>query len=469
MGMTISKKSIEVLKNSFLVRPGEERRKQMLRFQHGQFTEIEGAPEGAGALPAIYLRRIYKEDFSSLLRETEIELRKNQIFGASSMLAESALILNIAYRQTDTPISLENMLGMVQEVDTTTFIGIPAMAVIMSGQDESLLLGFRVGRFMVGGHALYQHYKLFEQSAKETQNSGKQDVPIAGSWIMRDPISCRVLAAAFDKSLVSEVRELHLGQLAGCLAEAFKSEFALDQSIPVALGAPAFDTNTLFSLNHLRIDVTFGTQGSSSQILLNHGSQTIPANIGELGLKNGVLAELQGDKPLGAFPDVDRMLGTFSRFLLKAKAHEIGSRSSDAFIHCVFALDLALGGKQDSTKNTTRRAAAIYSAATGVRFKDAEKELRAIFDARSKYVHEGTEISNEKFLLLLEICSFIAECLLRARASTGAEGPKFITEHWYPRLDLLVAAMIAGVQLSREHFLECGAKVASISPSTLIH
>ncbi len=441
----------------------------MLRFQHGEIAEIEGTPEGSKGLPAIYLRKAHREDFLNLLRETEIELRKNQIFGGSSQLAESVLVLNIAYRQTDTPIPLEQMLGKYQDVEATTFIGIPFMAVIMSGQTEPLLLGVKVGRFMVGGRALHQHHKLFEQSAAASRDSGTPDVPTAGSWIMREPIACRVLSAAFDKSLASDVREHHLGILALYLAKAFQSDLAFDQSVPVALGAPAFDTNALFSLNHLRIDVSFGEHGSTSQILLNDGSRSIPRNITEIELKDRIFRNLQGDQPLGSCPDVDRMLRTFSTFLLKAKAHETGSRPSDAFIHCVFALDLALGGKQDTTKNITRRAAVIYSAASGVPFKAAERELRAIFDARSKYVHEGTEIADEKFSLLLKICSLIAECLLRARTSNEARSERFITEHWYPRLDLLVAAMIAGVELSSNHFLECGVQAPSVAVPKSVH
>ena len=99
----------------------------------------------------------------------------------------------------------------------------------------------------------------------------------------------------------------------------------------------------------------------------------------------------------------------------------------------------------------------------------AEKELRSIVDARSKYVHEGAEISVEKISLLLQICSLIAECLLRARASTNASSEKFITEHWYPRLDLLVAAMIAGVELTSEHFRECGVREPSGAVPKVVH
>jgi hypothetical protein len=286
---------------------------------------------------------------------------------------------------------------------------------------------------------------------------------------MREPIACRVLSAAFDKSLASDVRDHHLGQVGINLAKTFQSEFSLDQSLPAALGAPAFDTHALFMLDHFQIAVAFGKHGSTSQIVMNHGVGLIPNNIDEIGSKNKVLNDLLKDKPFGACPDIDRMLETFSRFLVKAKAHETGSRPSDAFIHCVFALDLALGGKQENTKNTTRRAAVIYSAASDVTFKSAEKDLKAIFDARSKYVHEGTEISDERFSLLLDICSLVTECLLRARISIEANSKTFITEHWYPRLDLLVAAMNAGVEIGSEHFRACGVKVPPVIGPKLVH
>ncbi len=95
--------------------------------------------------------------------------------------------------------------------------------------------------------------------------------------------------------------------------------------------------------------------------------------------------------------------------------------------------------------------------------------MKDIFNARSKYVHRGEEISDEKFSLLLKICSLIAECLLRSRVSNEARSEKFITESWHPRLDLLVAAMNAGVELSSEHFLECGVIAPSAVVSELVH
>jgi hypothetical protein len=467
--MTISKKSIEVLQSCYLVSPGDDRKRQMLRFQHGEMAEIGSAPLESGGLPAIYFRKSQKEDFLSLLKETEVALRKNKIFGASPQLAESVLVLSIAYRQTDTRVTLEQMVEEHQDVEATMFIGIPPMAVLLSGEAEQLILGFRIGRFEIGGGANFKHQLIFEASLPDSKNSDAPALPKVGAWIARSYTACRIISAAFDKSLPNSVRDHHLGHLSLPIFKDFKSEFSNDQSIPVALGAPAFDADALFSLHELRVDVAFGKLASTSNILLNHGNKTIPANISEIRLKSQLLIELQGESPLESCPDIDRVLGTFARFLLKAKAHDTGSRTSDAFIHCVFALDLALGGKQDPTKNTTRRAAVIYSNSAGISFKAAEKELREIFDARSKYVHDGIEISGQKFALLLEICSLVAECLLRVRLAHGAEGEKFITEHWYPRLDLLVAAMIAGVELGSEHFLQCGLKSLPKPELKLIH
>src|SRR5258706_15784196 len=121
--MTITKTSIEALKNCFLFKPSKEQTKRFLRFQHGQITEIEDSTEEPKGLPAIYLRKTHEAEFMNLLRATEIELRRNHISGASSLLAESVLVLNIAYRQIDAKFSLEQMLGEYQEVEATIFIG----------------------------------------------------------------------------------------------------------------------------------------------------------------------------------------------------------------------------------------------------------------------------------------------------------------------------------------------------------
>lgn len=300
--MTIEKNSIEFLKNCFLVRPGEDRRKKMLRFQHGELAEIDGTPQDTKGLPAVYLRKSYRDDFLNLLIEVEIALRKNKIFGASKLLAEAVLVMSIAYRQTTKPISLGHILSDYLNVEATAFVGIPFLAVIMTGQSEPFLRGVRMGRFVLGGNALHQHRTLFSKSPIEKSNSNSSALEIEHAfWMMRDAFDCRVLSAAFDALLTSDYRNLYLSNLASDLVKEFKADFAQDQGIPVALGAPAFDLNSLFSLNQLQIGAAFGGHGSISLTLVNDGSRSISSNIAELDLKERFFRKLEGKNPIGTF------------------------------------------------------------------------------------------------------------------------------------------------------------------------
>ncbi len=460
--MTITKRDLEIINNCYLIRPRGDRAKQMLRFLHGSISNIEADTDAAmSGLPAIYFAKSFRDGFLTLVRNAEIIIKTTKITGAPVELAESAIILYIAYRPTGIRMSFEDMLSTYQEIEATTFIGVPTEAIWLSARFDELLVGCRIGRFTIGGDSFVEHRRRFGILPNDP-------LPSVGLWIKRQPISCRILSAALDNTLDKVFRDHHLTHVTSFLAKQFKTDFADDQSLPVALGAPAFDSDALFSIDKLRIDVAFGEHACSSGTLLSGGSRAIPDDLAKVRERCSLFVELLGNHSLGAFVAIDRMLGTFSRFLLKAESHRSGSRQSEAFIHCVFALDLALGGKEDSTKNTTRRAAAIYSAAANMPFKDAEGELRLIFDARSKYVHEGTEVPEQRFLLLLECCRLVAECLLRARDSHEAASDKFITQHWYPRLDLVVAAMRAGVELSTEHYNNCGMKISPKVGTVLI-
>ena len=466
--MTFSKKHLETLKNCYLIKPGVDRRKSFYCLRQGQVTEINNE-EGNG-IPTIYFRKVLKDDLFLLIKDLGIALRKNRVTGASDFLAEAVIILFIAYRQTSKVVSLEQVLDNCVDVDATIFVGIPTMAVMMS-DPSSFIKGVPVGRFMIGGVANINHRRRFESPNKVLTDKTQNGSPKACAWIMRQPLSCRVIAAAFDESLIAEARECYLGFVTTGLSKQFKSDFEADQSIPCALGAAAIDTDVIFALEHLQLAIDFGPLGKSEYMIINSGAgDSIPENLWLIGEKDAALKRFIAEKPLGFCPDIDRLLGTYSRFLLKAKSHETSSRPSEAFIHCVFALDLALGGKHDTTKNTTRRSAAIYSCATGTSFQSAEKELRALFDARSKYVHEGVEVPEQKFELLLQICGKVTECLLLARHATLSNKERFITEHWYPRLDLVVAALNAGIDLGDSVFYsECGIKQPTKITSNTLH
>ena len=466
--MAFSKKHFETLKNCYLIKPEGDRSKSYYCRRDGEVTEIE-QEDGTG-LPAIYFRKNLKDDVSLLVKEVGIELRKNHVTGVSDLLAEAVIILGIGYRQTSKVVSLEEVLDNFDDIEATIFVGIPTMAVMMS-DPTNFMLGVPVGRFVIGGVANVNYHRRFEKSPPTLNPTEQKGSPKASAWIMREPIICRVISAAFDESLTRAVKQRYLGYLTTDVLKGFKSDFQADQSILSALGAATIDIEAIFRLEHLQFAIDFGPLGKSEFTTIRAGAgRSIPDNLLEIAEKDAVLKRLIADKPIGSCPDIDRLLGTYSRFLLKAKAHETSSRPSEAFIHYVFALDLALGGKQDTTKNTTRRSAAIYSSATGKPFKLAEKELRALFDSRSKYVHEGVEVPEQEFDLLLKICGMVTECLLRSRHATHANNERFITEYWHPRLDLIVAAMNAGADLGDAIFyIECGISQPEKAVSSAIH
>lgn len=451
--MTTRDMICQAIQNVFLVPPRGEQRKRSLRCLHGNVEVIPEEDQSQQGIPALYFRSKHREDFDFLLRSVEIELRKRDFTACSPILAEAAIALFVSCRQIGRTAIEEELLSNPVELPATIFIGLPSMAFIMSPGAMETLPGFRFGRFTVGLGADHAHDVLFGKP--DAPNGDQPDImrpPML--WLMREPVTCRLHAAAIDSKIPADVRDKYLGVVVSELGHIFEQDLSSDQSIFAALNVPTFDTQDLFRIHGLRIDVAFGTVSRQSHTLIRDDN-VIPVGIGRLAEIDRDLRKLLRS-PLGSLPGIDDTLSAFTKYLYRARTHFVGQRPSDAFIHYVFALDLALGGNQETTRNTSRRAAVIFSCASGKPFDETRKEIDEIIRIRSKYVHAGRDIPNTKLEVACQICRAVTECLLRARISTASANPKFIEDFWHPHLDYLASALQAKVDVPDSHFEQCG-------------
>jgi hypothetical protein len=98
--------------------------------------------------------------------------------------------------------------------------------------------------------------------------------------------------------------------------------------------------------------------------------------------------ELDPTKPL------DRTVDTFCGLLQRAHGHRLSRRPDEAALHFVIALDFLLGTERRSTESVTERAAVIAFRPSGRPLEEQVRRIRQIYDARSKYVHEGRGIAD---------------------------------------------------------------------------
>jgi hypothetical protein len=83
--------------------------------------------------------------------------------------------------------------------------------------------------------------------------------------------------------------------------------------------------------------------------------------------------------------------------------------------------------------------------------------IDTIYDLRSRYVHDGVELSDQLQLDQLRgLCEQVFRCLMRLQASHSQPAPrgKEILTMWLHELDYLAKGVIAGKQPTETQFAE---------------
>jgi hypothetical protein len=163
--------------------------------------------------------------------------------------------------------------------------------------------------------------------------------------------------------------------------------------------------------------------------------------------------EFQLDALTGA--EVHAAVATYSRFLFRAARHQADGNCDEAFLHYVIALDLLCGGTDESTKSVTRRAACIIHRAKESSLEAAIRRVRALYDIRSKYVHEGRPVKEESLIDVQEVCREVLWSLMRVQRRPEARRKGFM-DWWVKRLDYLCSAIEAGETPPQEEWARAG-------------
>lgn len=233
----------------------------------------------------------------------------------------------------------------------------------------------------------------------------------------------------------------------------FWNELKEIQQVPVALGSPYLDPRLLTG---------FGSIGSGISIfarVAGGGGWVAPmGQIFRVNFSRTRLA-LAGIPPEGrrfdsvSAPFLER-LRAFGRLLMRAEEHETEGRADEAFLHRVIALDAVLGSVNGTTKSIASRGALLLPKKFGT-LSERRGLLEAMYDVRSRYVHEGHPCDSSYSERLQEICPLMAAAVARAgQAAQGDSLGEF--KKWHQRLDALYAGIEAGVALPSSELASVG-------------
>ena len=304
---------------------------------------------------------------------------------------------------------------------------------------------------------------------------------LRGVWaIEREPQTVRVLDVELIRESIFDV-PLAAGTRQGWEHEAWESivygyfslhnrvvfdefwtELISVQSALLAFGAPFFDPRPLStSSQNMRIAV-FENLGRDRKGFVAAPIGTGPlhidlANVHERvsklreELKNAYTFERFDDTPL------HRSIKLYADFIARARRHEIDGRISESFLHFVIALELIFGDRQAIEKSVAKRVALITFRENGRSFQEQSEWIGEVYNLRSKYVHSGSEISDEVRLDEVRIaCEQAFKCLLRLQAAfpeSVARGENAL-KAWLLNIDYLAAGILAGKMPTEDQFSE---------------
>lgn len=254
-----------------------------------------------------------------------------------------------------------------------------------------------------------------------------------------------------------------LDQYFGCLSAIYFVDFFAElkdlQELPIALGSGWFDLRLLRELlgsHQISVYLNIGTDNvgfvspSSALVMnINMGGGNLGIPFTEAFLKKQFAFEGFGNS------EIHQSLRSYCHFLALAAQHRHAGREPEAFLHKVIALDLLLGDSGSSSFSVSTRSAALVFKAIEVRYPILLKDLQRIYNARSKYVHEGKPPDPSLMQVLVIICGEIAFCLFRLQRDPLNQVAGF-RDRWLKEVDFLIAATEAAKTITEDDLRRVG-------------
>jgi hypothetical protein len=229
--------------------------------------------------------------------------------------------------------------------------------------------------------------------------------------------------------------------------EDFFAQLRFAQEVGMALGSGWFDPEALRRLVGVQLISVYLEIGADKWGFVSPiGAGPVLINLGGAHLGIPVTEKLLRENfGFEGFKNcqVHQALKSFCHFLALAASHHHEGRHAEGFLHHVIALDLLLGEKGASTQTVSKRSAVLSHQARRKSFNDAIAESERIYDARSRYVHEGKEPESSLWDAARSVCSEVAFCLFRLQRESANQADGF-HDRWMCEIDFVAAAIAAG-------------------------
>lgn len=332
-------------------------------------------------------------------------------------------------------------------------------------QDGTTIGNFSIGNFNIGPFPLEIVESRCRRAGSDFAIRYKDHFRNYSICIYSDPKTCRVINWSallkknkLDFNKIYPLVDHYYYTLSQQNFESFFKELKKIQEIPQAFGSGWFDVDAMekmFDTERLSIWLDMGNKktgwvspGIIGQIKIDFGGFHIglPYVYKKLTDQFGSL-----EKSTELFNVID----LYCSYLAKAAVSVHFGNTADALLNYVIALDLLLGEKGSSVECFSTRISALTYLVLNREYLDLVRDCKNIYNARSKYVHEGKLPEYNMIERISPICREIALCLFRLKKNTWGNEPGF-HEKWITYIDLLVAKINADLHPSKDDFINAG-------------
>lgn len=456
--MSIPTDSIKFL---FLRPPkADKRRFWFVLAEDGGFEAIEDDHCKSRAIPNLFLERKHREKVEELIRLTEIELSKQKCTAVSWNLVRCIIAMLVFAKSKNAMRIHEVSSSLIADDSMEIFIGLPFEYFAMSPVGSELLQGFTLGPFKFGLEVEAQWRHGNEIGAEAVHGIGKGHRML----LCREPSSYRGVSPSLLELVPTELTDAYFSCVLESSVEDFGEELKSALNIASALGVATIDVDKLLSINQLVYGLRTASGHVTSYVLLNFNENIFSDNLSALGASDYGLdiAKI----PLGQMPNFDEVFAKYCEYVHAASIHRINGRVVNAFIDCMIALDLLLGGKVDSVKNVSSRAAALNIGSLDD-FFDLEKKIKNLYGDRSRLFHDGRQVSSDKLADIEKVCNLVTKAAMRMRGTLVSSNTDLDLDSWHKSLDFVVAGIKARKALTAADLKEVGIAIVPDGPLTM--
>jgi hypothetical protein len=393
----------------------------------------------------------------------KILIKSNHL--ASDSIIRSILLIYAGHpKKSIKPVEAFNeILGLIQEVKASQYFVLPDIKGLFP--DDIKFGDFFIGR--LDENELMYKCKKAKSDYYDLYKSELRNRMV----VKRQATKIRIInwhQFSYNYKYISDVNGwlnrvlIYFECLSNDLFEEFWREFNEQQNLQIALGLPdIYDKIFRQMPNSVPITVFPNIEANG----IRHG-YVVPQKIGimrvsmdfELGQRiNSMKLELTEKYDFKGFDqtEIHKTIKFFVKFIAKAHRYLDDQKPDEGFVHFIIALDLLLGEATTSNKSVSERTAALVSLRDGKNFEDVKKAVGKLYDARSKYVHEGKSVPEDYIIEAIGLCKTVLICLL-AYQKQAIKNHDSTFDKWRKQLNVLVSNLVAGEPISNDLLLKIG-------------